>query len=217
MRSWDFDQLKQQYGHVQVPVEQSRGGGDYRDLHQPRSFSATPRSFAADVPVPFGELLEHVQHHHDNRHGATMCMAQHDLFQIIPELEAHIQPPPFQEAVERLYKRNAWIGPAGCSTPLHRDPYRNALCQIKGSKHIELFHSDWCQQIYPFTTMVLRNTSQVDVNAPDPDSFPLFMRVPYSECTLNEGDILYIPRRWWHFVRAETPSISVNYWWTVPS
>lgn len=58
---------------------------------------------------------------------------------------------------------------------------------------------------------------QVDVNAPDPDSFPLFMRVPYSECTLNEGDILYIPRRWWHFVRAETPSISVNYWWTVPS
>jgi hypothetical protein len=42
-----------------------------------------------------------------------MCMAQHDLFQIIPELEAHIQPPPFQEAVERLYKRNAWIGPAG--------------------------------------------------------------------------------------------------------
>ena len=84
---------------------------------------------------------------------------------------------------------------AGCSTPLHRDPYRNALCQvrtlwllsfstlrtdsvashtrathtaelvhnlqIKGSKHIELFHSDWCQQIYPFTTMVLRNTSQV--------------------------------------------------------
>lgn len=96
-----------------------------------------------------------------------MCMAQHDLFQIIPELEAHIQPPPFQEAVERLYKRNAWIGPAGgaavqrnmfrshpdagtahsplqadckltekctilagCSTPLHRDPYRNALCQV---------------------------------------------------------------------------------------
>jgi hypothetical protein len=37
-----------------------------------------------------------------------------------------------------------------------------AVClQIKGSKHIELFHSDWCQQIYPFTTMVLRNTSQV--------------------------------------------------------
>jgi hypothetical protein len=51
------------------------------------------------------------------RTSATMCMAQHDLFQMIPELEADIQPPPFQEAVERLYKRNAWIGPAGDTSP----------------------------------------------------------------------------------------------------
>jgi [protein]-arginine 3-hydroxylase / protease len=67
------------------------------------------------------------------------------------------------------------------------------------------------------TNNVVLHVVQVDVNAPDPESVPLFMRVPYSECTLKEGDILYIPRRWWHFVRAETPSISVNYWWTVPS
>lgn len=53
-------------GHVQVPVEQSRGGGDYRDLYQPRTFSATPRSFAADVLMPFGQLLDHVQHHRDD-------------------------------------------------------------------------------------------------------------------------------------------------------
>lgn len=57
------------------------------------------------------------------RHGATMCMAQHDLFQMIPELEAHIQPPPFQEAVDRLYKRNAWIGPAGGAVV-----YRHVMC-----------------------------------------------------------------------------------------
>lgn len=53
-------------GHIQVPVERSRGGGDYRDMHQPRGFSCTPRSFSADEPVPFGELLDHVQQHrHD--------------------------------------------------------------------------------------------------------------------------------------------------------
>lgn len=131
-------------------MEQSRGGGDYRDLYQPRCFSATPRSFSADALVPFSQLLDHVQHHRDDRSARiddcvypvsavvlgdrfdkgyirgikvlcaelcrvapTMCIAQHDLFQLIPELEEDIQPPPFQEAVERLYKRNAWIGPAG--------------------------------------------------------------------------------------------------------
>lgn len=48
-------------------MEQSRGGGDYRDLYQPRGFSCTPRSFSADVLVPFGQLLDHVQHHRDDR------------------------------------------------------------------------------------------------------------------------------------------------------
>jgi len=169
-----------------VPVERSRGGGDYRDLYQPRPPSCTPRCFSPDVLVSFGELLDHIQSHRDdkcapkstkdcmlaaasrggttavlllqqplqlpcqrdissnyfkchlhaahrcltsteiihtltstpscpfmNRKAPTICLAQHDLFQMVPELEADIGPPPFQEAVERLYRRNAWLGPAG--------------------------------------------------------------------------------------------------------
>lgn len=57
-----------------------------------------------------------------------MCIAQHDLFQVIPELEADIRPPPFQEAVERLYKRNAWVGPAG-ELLMPCDVARPGLCR----------------------------------------------------------------------------------------
>lgn len=67
-----------------------------------------------------------------------MCMAQHDLFQMTPELEADIQPPPFQEAVDRLYKRNAWIGPAGGAVT-----YSLSCTQSPQSLMLALPHSSW--------------------------------------------------------------------------
>ena len=50
-----------------MPTERSTGGGDYRDTAQPRCLSACPRSFKPDHFVPFRELLDHVQHHSDDR------------------------------------------------------------------------------------------------------------------------------------------------------
>ena len=57
-------------------------------------------------------------------------MAQRDLLEMVPELEAGVRPPPFPAAVERLHQRNTWLGPAGTATPLHRAPYMNLLCQV---------------------------------------------------------------------------------------
>jgi hypothetical protein len=37
--------------------------------------------------------------------------------------------------------------------------------------------------------------------------------VDYQETILGPGDCLFIPRGWWHYVRALTPSASVSYWW----
>jgi ribosomal protein L16 Arg81 hydroxylase len=30
---------------------------------------------------------------------------------------------------------------------------------------------------------------------------------------LGPGDVIYIPRGWWHHVRTLDLSISVNFWW----
>lgn len=55
---------------------------------------------------------------------------------------------------------------------------------------------------------------QVDVAAVDAARFPLFLRVPSQQAVLRQGDLLHIPKRYWHFVTARTASISVNYWFT---
>uniref|UniRef100_A0A2P2L7T1 Transcription factor n=2 Tax=Rhizophora mucronata TaxID=61149 RepID=A0A2P2L7T1_RHIMU len=33
------------------------------------------------------------------------------------------------------------------------------------------------------------------------------------DCILEEGEMLYIPPRWWHYVRSLTTSFSVSFWW----
>lgn len=74
-----------------------------------------------------------------------MCIAQHDLFQVIPGLEADIRPPPFQEAVERLYKRNAWIGPAG------EHPLCSARCCAARPESLQGLLAPFCRAAPPMT------------------------------------------------------------------
>ena len=57
---WKPDELLQQSGDVEVPVEVSRGGGDYRELYSPRPTDSS-RAFEAGVPVPLSVLLQHMQ------------------------------------------------------------------------------------------------------------------------------------------------------------
>mmetsp|Transcript_9962 Transcript_9962/g.29900 ORF Transcript_9962/g.29900 Transcript_9962/m.29900 type:complete len:327 (+) Transcript_9962:389-1369(+) len=212
-RAWTPQHLAREHGDTIIPVEVSIGGGDYRDLHMPRSPAAVPRSFQPDAQVALRDLLDHVHNHSGkDRISPRMCLAQKDLFALIPGLEEGVRKPPFD--MSRLYMRSAWLGPPGTTSPLHHDPYTNFYCQIWGRKRVQLFAADYQQHLYCFTNMVLRNTSQVDVNSVDASAFPLFNQVPWQDVTLEAGEMLYIPRKWFHFMEARSPSFSVSYWST---
>lgn len=55
---------------------------------------------------------------------------------------------------------------------------------------------------------------QVDVRQPDSKRHSLFTEVPYRECRLQQGEMLYIPKKWWHFVASCSASLSISFWWT---
>ncbi|KAK4244575.1 hypothetical protein C7999DRAFT_17190 [Corynascus novoguineensis] len=40
-----------------------------------------------------------------------------------------------------------------------------------------------------------------------------FKKVDYLDCVLSEGEVLYIPVGWWHYVRGLSVSFSVSFWW----
>jgi len=42
---------------------------------------------------------------------------------------------------------------------------------------------------------------------------PKFEDAALVGCTLAPGEMLYIPKGWWHYLRALEPSASVSFWW----
>jgi lysine-specific demethylase 8 len=68
----------------------------------------------------------------------------------------------------------------------------------------------------------MSNTSKVDLAAielspAEEDQWeamwPGFLQAEYVETVLNEGECLYIPVGWWHYVRGLRAGISVSFWW----
>ena len=54
---------------------------------------------------------------------------------------------------------------------------------------------------------------QVDIDAPDLEQFPKFADLKHWDCILEPGDMLFIPNKWWHYVKSLTVSFSVSFWW----
>ena len=174
----------------------------------------------------------------DTQEKGIGYLAQHDLFSQVPTLRNDISipdycytnpPPPAPGTplgVKELQPEldepllNAWFGPAGTVSPLHTDPYHNILCQVVGKKYVRLYNPSESRKLYPKGLesggVDMSNTSEVDVEAADgmlDEEYPLFGKAEYVETILNEGECLYIPVGWWHYVRSLTVSFSVSFWW----
>jgi lysine-specific demethylase 8 len=68
----------------------------------------------------------------------------------------------------------------------------------------------------------MSNTSQVDLATIElspaeselwESTWPGFAEADYVETVLKEGECLYIPVGWWHYVRGLRAGISVSFWW----
>ena len=166
-------------------------------------------------------------------------LAQHDLFAQIPSLRNDIStpdfcytdPPPPAPGTPLAQKReqppkldepllNAWFGPEGTISPLHTDPYHNVLCQVVGRKYVRLYSPLETPRLYPRDVedgdVDMSNTSEVDVQGDElkkQEMYPLFGEAEYVETVLEEGECLYVPVGWWHYIRSLSVSFSVSFWW----
>ena len=144
-----------------------------------------------------------------------MYLAQHQLFEQVPALEADIAVPDYCCLGDAgVGEVNAWFGPAHTVSPLHFDPQHNFLAQVVGYKYVKLVPPEDSACVYPHPEGMLSNTSQVDAAAPDLARFPRFADARFLEGVLAPGEMLYLPPRYWHYVRALTVSFSVSFWWT---
>ena len=132
----------------------------------------------------------------------------------LPEaLRADAPPPSYLEAVT-VQNAKLWIGPAGMVSSLHRDLADNLHAQVSGRKRFTLVAPQQSACVYPNSFFDgVPNGCGVDVESPDYARFPRFRAAELLVAELDPGDVIYIPRGWWHHVRTLELSMSVNFWW----
>ncbi|XP_034750916.1 lysine-specific demethylase 8 [Etheostoma cragini] len=198
---WSIEYLRSVAGCRTVPVEV---GSRYTDEEWSQTL------------LTVNEFIDRYILNKDGGKGVGY-LAQHQLFDQIPELKEDIRPPDYcclGEGDEDDITVNAWFGPGGTVSPLHQDPQQNFLAQVVGSKYIRLYSPQDTDKLYPHQSQLLHNTSQVEVENPDTERFPEFSKAPYVECVLQPGDVLFIPVQHWHYVRSLELSFSVSFWWS---
>jgi hypothetical protein len=145
--------------------------------------------------------------------GHRYAIQQQSITKHFRELTADIEPPRLLDA-NRISSMNLWISGKSCKTPLHIDDTPNFLAQIFGRKRVILFSPDESKNLYPGVDLPMPHCSRVDVFAPDFGAFPRYSEAIQRKLVLdlNPGDILYLPKGWWHAVESVNVSISVNFW-----
>eukprot|EP00794_Sanderia_malayensis_P015906 gene15906-17506_t len=198
-RRWNIEYIRSKAGYRTVPIEI---GDRY-----------TSNDWTQKL-LSINEFIEmFIENPKKDRKG---YLAQHQLFDQIPELRSDICIPDYccLGGDDDDVKINAWFGPGGTISPLHQDPYENIFAQVVGEKYIRLYDRKYSKLVYPHESHLLDNTSQVDVENPDIQKFPLFAEAPYTESVIREGELLYIPAKCWHYVRSLSLSFSVSFWWS---
>lgn len=213
-RKWsNVEWLKETYGNHIVPVE---AGKNYVDSEQHE--------------IPFGAYLDYVMKKDtdlDSGELPTLYLAQYDLLSQIQELNDDVISPFSNEEGNEyknsignlgkgdLYSTNSWISGPNTVSNTHRDPLHNIFCQVVGQKYWRLFFPETDKDMYPNHSVFNSNTSRVEKIDCSQDEFrnagfPNFYNVKYKESLLQSGDMLFLPKKCWHFARSVNISISVN-------
>ncbi|PVU91513.1 hypothetical protein BB559_004114 [Furculomyces boomerangus] len=178
--------------------------------------------------VYFSEYLEDCILSKSN--NKTSYLAQHNLFKQSRKLSNDFNIPDYCYTDAKCFERcknkfnsccgnvedviiNAWIGPKNTVTPLHYDTFHNLFCQVAGYKYVKLLSHKFSSQVYPYDpSTMLSNTSQVDAEFPNLEKHSEFCSLPFLECILSPGDLLYIPPKYWHYLRSLSVSTSISMW-----
>ncbi len=190
MEKWNYSFFRSNYGNLDIPVS-----GDWSKKN------ATQINRGVDYSMKFRDFLTEIEN------GPTdYRLFAFNLIKSKPELKNDFNYPSF--AMRWLKMPYLFFGGEGSNVRLHYDFDHSDvfLTQFYGRKKITLFSPEYSSLLYrqPLTTH-----SHLDLTSIEFQKDPAY---PFLTCLtgeIEEGDTLYIPACYWHFIEYETSGFSM--------
>lgn len=131
-----------------------------------------------------------------------------DIRQQFPSLGGDIKFPAFFKE-EQFFSSVFRISSPGLQLWTHYDVMDNFLIQVTGKKRVTLFSPRDAHYLY----LSGSKSEVLNIDSPDLDKYPLFPKARRYECSLEAGDVLFIPALWFHNVTSEAFGVGVNVFW----
>lgn len=208
-RSWTINELVDEFGFIKVPVRQT--DDEFREFFAPTSRGVS-RRMMMELRAYVETLRRTTATGTRPPYAANISLfsdpaVAHKFDQLLAACHFPNWRPEKSTTEYRL-----WIGAAGQRSTIHNDPYHNFNAQIIGRKRFILFEPGQHGTLYPFYFNRGMWTSPIQPFAPDLQKYPKFAVAQGFDCTLDEGEVLFVPRFWWHYAEAATISVNINLW-----
>jgi hypothetical protein len=195
---WNPEYLKTNYGQVEIEVQSNRNSDRLYEINIEKHRRKMKMADYVDAVVNNGATNDYYMVANNGNIEKTALRGLLNDLEMFPE---------YLDPLDTDGKAFFWFGPNGTITPLHHDPVNLIFVQVYGRKV-------W-QIIPPYYTHLLYNYrgvfSEVDIENPDYEKYPLFQKIPIIEVTLEPGDAIFMPVGWWHAVKSLDISISMSF------
>ena len=198
MRRWSFEHVGRAIGERRINPVIAENGRWAVDLREGM------RTEEMDFPTYVAEM-----EHGDARHYLRL-----PLEGPFDDLLADDYEPPIYCRKRIFMKKNLWVGTAGVSSGLHYDMMHNVVAQVVGRRRAVLFAPRERRHLYAYPLRTLSwHHSPVRVEEPDLDRYPDFTKAQRIEVEIERGDLLFIPKGWWHHFATLENAIAINFFW----
>lgn len=192
-KKWNFDYFKEKAGEIVVPLYDGKPAKGRENSHGPA------------MKIPFKEYIDILQ-----KGPTDLRMFFFNLLQNCPELVNDFEYPDL--GVKFFRKLPVlFVGGEGAKVVMHYDMdlANNFHFNFVGEKKVILYPPDQTGLLYKVPYSIV-SMEIIDMDAPDFEKYPALARAKGFETRLKHGEALYIPSSWWHFIKYETPSLSLT-------
>ncbi|HZJ35688.1 MAG TPA: cupin-like domain-containing protein [Gillisia sp.] len=190
---WNFEYFREKVGEVVVPIYDGKPAKGHQSSHGPA------------MKIKMKEYIDIL------KKGPTdLRMFFFNLLKNCPELIHDFKYP---DLGVRFFKKLPvlFVGGEGAKVVMHYDMdlANNFHFNFAGEKKVILYPPSQTKYLYKVPYSIV-SMEQIDMEHPDFKRYPALLKAKGYEVTLKPGDALFIPSKWWHFIKYETPCLSLT-------